>query len=930
MMRKALLAWLLAMAILAAAASYARGAEEGAAIGRAVVLDTSGFWRLHHTLSPPVIDLPTGLKPVLINAWLDRETPAASAGWADVGFDDSTWLRGPARIVCRTPYLARVCLRGSFGVTDPDQVQELALSLAYHGGAIVRVNGREVGRMHLPKGDLDGDALAEPYPREAFVAAGGGLLVDWDLYKAKPDEERDRRLVLRERRINRMPIPSDLLRAGRNVLAVEVIRAPYDQAVEDHKDATPGRKGCVYNLAFNTCELMGVQLSAAASDGLVPAVPRPNGLQVWNSDVMASDFDLDFAGPHETLYPLKIVGVRNGLFSGKVVVGSDAPIEGLRAEASHLESGSNSIPAAAIRVRYGVPWGDEWGLWGKEHTYWDVNCTRYARRPTLLGALAESALELFPVSEVQPTPGSDLAAPGQPAPVFGAVVPVWVTVRVPRDAPPGDYRGRLTIRAESADPIEVPVELRVVDWTLPDPADWRTWTEVIQVPDTSAVEYDVPLWSEQHWRMIAHAFDLIGETSSRVVHVPLICHTNLGNAESMVRWIKRPDGGYYHDFSVMDRYVDTACEHMGQPKLVVLQAWDTYMMQEGKLRPSSSHDQEQRSLKHLQSLDAELGTGPVVTLLDPVTGACGPLTLPPLDDPRTEALWQPVFDGLLARMKKRGLTERLALGLMSDAWPTRDEALLFSELSGGLPWVSHSHMGVRNWKLHDVADVVYQSTVTQNRFANDDPPSGSKYGWKEPRLFVEYARGTNYIECPASRMRHCGEFNITGGQRGVGRMGADFWKDVRDRHGRRRGTVAARYPQSSWRNLDLFSTLLAPGPDGPVASHRFEAFREGLQECEARIAIEQALTDDALRATLGEDLASECQDALVERTHYMIKSLGQMKLTGPAHWYVTVGYTYWHRSPGPVGHQWFLGSGWQERSEKLYGLAAQVEKRLAD
>jgi hypothetical protein len=265
---------------------------------------------------------------------------------------------------------------------------------------------------------------------------------------------------------------------------------------------------------------------------------------------------------------------------------------------------------------------------------------------------------------------------------------------------------------------------------------------------------------------------------------------------------------------------------------------------------------------------------------------------------------------------------------MSDAWPTREEALVFKELSGNLPWVSHSHMGVRNWRLHDVADVAYQTTVTQNRFANTDPATGSLYGWKRPELFAEYARGSNYVECPASRLRHSGEFNITGMQRGCGRMGADFWKAVKDSRGRRRGSVAARYPQSSWRNLDLFCSLLGPGPGGPASTYRFEAFREGLQECEARILIEEVLTDEALKKEIGPDLARRCQDALIERTHYMIKSLGQMKLTGPQHWYVTVGYTYWHRSPGPVGHQWFVGSGWQGRSRKLYALAAEVSKKL--
>ena len=42
---------------------------------RSVVLDTTGYWRLYHTLRPPVIQLDGELKPVLLSKWLDRRTP---------------------------------------------------------------------------------------------------------------------------------------------------------------------------------------------------------------------------------------------------------------------------------------------------------------------------------------------------------------------------------------------------------------------------------------------------------------------------------------------------------------------------------------------------------------------------------------------------------------------------------------------------------------------------------------------------------------------------------------------------------------------------------------------------------------------------------------------------------------------------------------
>ncbi len=55
---------------------------------------------------------------------------------------------------------------------------------------------------------------------------------------------------------------------------------------------------------------------------------------------MSVDFDLDWGDPNEKLAPIQLVGTRNGAFSGKVVVGSDAAIKGLSARMTDLKSGS--------------------------------------------------------------------------------------------------------------------------------------------------------------------------------------------------------------------------------------------------------------------------------------------------------------------------------------------------------------------------------------------------------------------------------------------------------------------------------------------------------------------------------------------------------------------------------------------------------------
>jgi hypothetical protein len=80
-----------------------------------VVLDTTGFWRMHHTLRPPVIQTPQGPAPLMANRrWLNDETPEPPKDWTSPEFDDAPWVRGPARMAIDSAYVARLCMRGKF------------------------------------------------------------------------------------------------------------------------------------------------------------------------------------------------------------------------------------------------------------------------------------------------------------------------------------------------------------------------------------------------------------------------------------------------------------------------------------------------------------------------------------------------------------------------------------------------------------------------------------------------------------------------------------------------------------------------------------------------------------------------------------------------------------------------------------------------
>jgi len=736
--------------------------------------------------------------------------------------------------------------------------------------------------------------------------------------RAKLDEDAQRRVAQRVRTLGEVSIPRGVLRKGINVVAIEVIRAPYHKVMDEITAALKVNKAewrnqaTPYDLPWNTCEIVSVRLKAQSPNGLTPNAARPKGLQVWNSDVLAADFDVDFGDRCEAVRPVTIVAARNGSFSGKVVVGSSEPIRGLTATPTDLKGSAGTIPASAVRIRYALPWGDEASMYSRYEP-------AYPQQATMLGALCELPLDVYAVRDKQ----DDRywrKTPGEPNAVPGAVVPVWVTVRVPPGAAPGDYSGQLTVRAEGQKPLAVPIAIKVLDWELPGSQDYRTWVEVIQSPDTLAVEYKLDQWSDRHFELMAKSFGFLNEVGSRVLYVPLICGTNLGNEQSMVRWISK-GGGYEHDFSVMDRYLDLAEKHMGKPKIVAFIVWDVYLFPKD-LKPQGGF--AGRFVR--DGNDPLAGKGPLVTTLDPQTGKTANAHLSLYGDPRAKAPWESLFAKLRDRMKRRGLDQAMMLGFVTDVWPTKEELTFFKEVTGDLPWVMHSHPPYRPGRtLHGLAAVGYNTHVRRNEYRTD--PAGKRlYGWRRPDLSAQYQRDRGFERAPASTWRHVQEINITGAQRGIGRVGGDFWPAVRDKRNRRQGAVWQRYPQSSWSNLNLYTSLLAPGPNGPVATTHFEAFREGVQECEARIFIERALTDEKLKSRLGADLAQRAQQTLDARVLPMWRSLCTFQLTGRDDNYAT--RLGWGRVPGIAGHYWFLGSGWQKRSEELYSLAAAVAGKL--
>lgn len=651
------------------------------------------------------------------------------------------------------------------------------------------------------------------------------------------------------------------------------------------------------------CTLIAVVLLSVAPAARAQGEPA-GAIRVYSSDIHDTSESPSRGGPAT----IGLLAARNGVSSGKVVVSSPGKIEGLKATMSDLRAPGAAIPATLVQVRYGVPW--------------ETTITNHYR-PRGADILLEKPLAEFPAGRRG-----------------GAKVPIWVTVRTPRAAKPGAYAGRLTVEAKGLSPVHVPVTLDVRPWTVPDTQDWRTWVELLQSPDTLAAEYKIPMWSEKHWAMIARSFEFIGQTGSRVVTVPLIARTNRGNAESMVRWVKtgKGDSGYTYDFSIMDRYLDLAEKHMGKPKRVIFYAWEVYLRPpENEVIVKEGDSRYQKMEKSKQAARYALkGKGPAVTVVGKL-GKVDTEYLPRYEDAEGKKLWAPLWQTLREKMAARGLTGAMMLGNVSDIRPTPGEVAVLKDLSGGLPWSSCTHH--MRWvnsdppplenQLHKMATIGYPAVALDYMYTLN-PAKGRTYGWKKPVLHAIYWRFQPFNVQSHCWIRHEAECNITGNQRGVGHLGADFWRTIRDKRDRRVGTVADRFPESYWHSLNVGAWMLAPGLDGPVGTSRLEVFREGVQECEARIAIERVLTEPKLRAKLGDELAGRAQAILDERQRAMWQGRGareqdfELGLITKYRQY----YTIMKKWDARAGNAWFLTSLWQTRTAKLYDVAHEVERKL--
>jgi len=862
-----------------------KGSKPAVQSGGRAIVDTYSLFRCHFEQNGLFVKKNDG-------SWWPREPKGGKAppeNWFSPEFDASDWPVMPGPFFPIGQYfrygfnfrtgvpssMSTVCLRTGFEVTDPAKAGELKLDMEFLGGAAVYVNGKEIGRSHLPEGEIKPLTLAEVYPKEAYVRLDGKTIIrsGWQ------DPEKNRaNIEKRVRRVSGMVIPGKLLRKGRNVLAIRIQSGAHNQI-----SLVKGRKGYRFYAFRNASQAHGHWVAigmpsirlTATGNGVRPALTRPKGLQVFNHSPFKVVYDIEYRPPDAEVAPVRISAARNGSFSGLVVLSGDGPISGLKAEVGELKlkDGKGALPASAVRLRYPQP------------TLKDPAGYVYVPGGNPRGTSVSVYDALYPNAPATVPVRRKNIRTNRPY-VFSAVQPVWITADVPADAAPGTYSGKLKLAAKGSEAVEVPLEVRVSAWEVPDPKQWRTFSDFFQSPESVAMAYKVPMWSEEHWKLIEKSLEILGGVGNNTCYLRLVAKTANGNSQTILRWTKEADGSLKPDFTLIDRYLGLIRKHQGKPLVLCLYVWDRHL----------GGGYFGRSAQKWDPIE--------VTLYDPKTGKSSlTKTVPYNEFGKVKAFWKPAVAGINERVKKLGWEKSLMLGIGDDWIPDKQVVKLWKELMPSTPWVSMSHAIFGSF--NKMQPVGYATTVWNPKWMKS--PSQRLYGWNSKSLIAHFDRDS-WRQTAQDQLFKCAytaaERNICGAQRGFGRMNGDFFKVIKGKGARvqkGQGLICGRYWCHKAQLTLRMNPYVWPGPREPVSTVRLSMIRENMMECEARIAIESALLDKSKRARLGAEKAAKLEKLLVERTSAIANC-------------------------GLFGGYKFMASDWRGLRARVFDAAAEVEK----
>lgn len=164
----------------------------------------------------------------------------------------------------------------------------------------------------------------------------------------------------------------------------------------------------------------------------------------------------------------------------------------------------------------------------------------------------------------------------------GKVAPAWLTVEVPRDARPGLYSSYV----EAVDSLtgrvaaRLAYKIRVLDRTLPVPAEQRFHSDFWQQPYAVSRYHDTERWSDEHFELLRPYLRLLARSGQKVCSAILFYEPwgeqSHDKFDPMVKTVRKADGSWSYDYTVFDRWVNLCneCGITGSINCFSMVPWD--------------------------------------------------------------------------------------------------------------------------------------------------------------------------------------------------------------------------------------------------------------------------------------------------------------------------------------------------------------------
>ena len=779
--------------------------------------------------------------------WIpEYQSPMPEENWRAAGFNDSEWKRSRLPVEKYRGQISGrklgalhhatpnsiICARAKFLVNDPDRTENLHMSAKFVGGIAVFVNGKEVTRSYLPEGELKEDTLADKYPDDLYITEDGKYLQH--IMKRMKNKKRWAR---RFRYLNDIEIPSSMLRKGINVVAVQIHRAPVN---EDATTVTRRHYSGMFRVPglWAYAGLHELTITAPAGSAVISNTGRPRGIQVWNCPRHATLSVNSYGDLGDPGSPIEIDAVRNGAFSGRFVISSTDTIENLSVSLSSLkaQSGTGELSGNTAVLRCGRR----------------SRPSETQRHAHLFDGLHPTIPERIPALNKR-----FRIAHRKYVTCKGALLPVWITVKPPKGTPAGLYKGTVTVEADGLEKLNIPVRCTLHGWTLPDPIDYRVRNLNVFSPYSLALHYKVPLWSEEHLKLIEQSFNLMAAINARRVDidcVPVLRARSAPLEHTMFRLVPKKDGkGYTYDFSIAEKVFDLIEKTMKAPLPLQINCWG---------------DDRKRD-KNKKVYRAWAVSNKHVPVLDPEKGNLSSVDNPPPGSEENYKFWKPILDELRTRIKKRGWLSAAALGHQSYCWqPAPAQVDIAHRIWPDAVWNFSAHSGTLNGRFKGTKNLVMITRYSECVWTAGKPRHRGYRRLLKPgrdkSIWNYSARNQHSDNSSLFRLLLKPEDMILRGHDGLGYMCTDF---LPIKHPKRKGHYYLLNTKVGNVLGNSTRSFLAAGPDGPVATGRYEMFREGVQICEAILYLQRTL--DAKKIT--GDLAKRVNAYLDSRSQFFLK-----------------------------------------------------------